>query len=127
MPDPLAVESSLVVAAHPVIRVYCDDQGIVCYERAGADPIQLNTVSPERSRREAIRRCRAMIDGVSKGAPIAQVDLSSFEFLAPISATGLGLSYRQLAEQTFQALERSKQVEAQCRDQFDAKRKKYGV
>ena len=120
-------ESPLTISAHPVTRVYCDEQALVCYERDGAAPIQLNTVSPQRSRQEAVRRCRAMVDGVSKGTPLAQVDLSSFEFLMPISTTGVGLNYRQLMEQTYLAVQRSKELEVKLIEQFNAKRKKYGV
>lgn len=122
-----AAESPLAASAHPVTRVFCDDLGLICYERDGASPIHLNTVSPDRSRREARRRCRALIDQTSHGAPIASVDLSAIEFLIPISVTGKGLNCRQLAEQTFMAIERSKIVEAERTVEFNAKRKKYGV
>lgn len=113
--------------AHPVMRVYCDTEGIICYERDGADPVRLNQVSPESSRRSAVQRCRALLDmqATKKITSAHDIDLNAIEFMMPISPTGLGLTFRQLAQQTLEAMEKSKMVEVERTAMFEAKKKKY--
>lgn len=120
MPD-IPAESPLTIAAHPVTRVYCNDEALVCYERDGADIIRLNEVSPERSRSEARRRCKSLLDFLFRGGI---VDLSSLAMHEPISTSKTGLSYRQLAEQTTVAIAQSKAKEAEREAMFAAKRKR---
>jgi len=118
MPEHDKAAEAIRVAAHPVTRVYCDVDGIVCYERYGAEPILLNGLSPKASRVAALQRCNAMLeeqpdDGLSR-------DL-------PISATGLGLTRNQLKMQTWDACKRSKIVEQERVDKMRAKADKYKI
>jgi hypothetical protein len=110
--------AGLQAAAHPVTRVYCDVDGIVCYERYGAEPILLDGLSPKESRKAALQRCVALMDdqpddGLSRDMPI--------------SATGVGLTRNELKRQTVQACNRSKIVEAQRTDKMLAKAEKYKI
>lgn len=115
--------------AHPVLRVYCDKEGIVCYERDGADPVRLNQVSPAASRRAAVQRCRSLLM-MQSSKPVKhsqELDLQALEFMIPISPSGSGLSYRLLAEQTFLAIEQSKKIELERTAMFEAKKKRYKI
>lgn len=109
-------ESPLLVSKHPVTRVYCDAEGIVCYERDGASPIRLNQVSPRRSRVEALRRCVALLESIP--------DEYSPERDFPISTTGIGISYNQLKMQTYQSCMKSREVETQRAELFKKKERK---
>jgi hypothetical protein len=116
LPEHNSAVEAIRVAAHPVTRVYCDADGIVCYERYGANPILLNGLSPKESRVAALQRCNAMLeeqpdDGLSR-------DL-------PISATGVGITRNQLKLQTAQACKRSKVIEQERKAKMDAKAVKY--
>ena len=93
----------LRVQSAPVTKVYCDEYGIVCYERYQTSPILLNAVSPKRSRQEALRRCLALLDEVP--------DEHGMERDFPISVTGLGLSRNQLRQQTYDACLKSREIE----------------
>lgn len=104
----------LTAAAHPVTRVYCNESGIVCYERMGAEPLLLNSISPKRSRVEALRRCVGLLDSIP--------DENSIERNMTISLTGVGLTYNQLKMQTFQACGQSKQIEAKRREELSSRR-----
>ena len=106
--------SPLKVAAHPITRVACDAEGIVFYERYDAEPIRLNAVSPKRSRQEALRRCVALLDAL----PGEQAMERDF----PISASGRGLSYNQLKQQTFEVCKRSQDIEGERRQELNEKR-----
>lgn len=114
-PEP---ENPLSVAGHVVTRVFCNDEGLVCYERDGLPPQRLNEVSPARSRKAALERCKALLDMIPEG------DVTR---LLPISATGTGLTYDQLKEQTYYACKKSREVEAQREDMMAARMKKYKV
>lgn len=102
-------------SAHPVMRVYCDEEAIVCYERYEASPIRLNAVSPARSRNEALKRCIGLI---------AAVPEHSQERMWPISKTGRGLSYEQLKSQTAAACRLSKELEKKRELEFADKKRK---
>lgn len=107
-------KNPFLAPAHPVTRVYCDGEGIVCYERSGVEPIRLNEVSPRRSRDTAKERLFALLD---------MVEENSIERDFPISRTGHGLTYNQLKMQTVQACLQSKDIEAKRKDEFEKKRK----
>lgn len=109
-------DSPLTAAAHPVTRVYCDDEGIVCYERANADPIRLNQVSPKRSRKTAGERLLGLLDMIP--------DEHAIERDFPISRTGMGLTYNQLKMQTVEAVLKSREIEGVRVEDLEAKRKK---
>jgi len=93
----------LRVQANPVTRVFCDESGIVCLERLNSPPIQLNAISPKRSRQEALRRTIALLDEIP--------DENAIERDFPISVTGQGLSRNQLKEQVYTACLRSREIE----------------
>ena len=105
----------LKVQAHPVTRVYCNEIGIVCYERKGAEPILLNTIEPKRSRQEALRRCVAILDEVP--------DENSYLRNIPIAVTGEGLTRNQLKRQTFDAVLKSREIEQRRREAMKASRR----
>lgn len=109
-------ESPFIVQAHPVTRVYCDEEGIVCYERSGAEPIRLNQVAPKRSRQSAKERLFAIMD---------MSDEYSVERDFPISTTGYGLTCNQLKMQTVEACLKSRDIEAERFEAFKKKQKRF--
>jgi hypothetical protein len=110
---PESVINPLSVAAHPVTRVYCNSDGIICYERDNAEPIMLNQISPKRSRVAALQRCVSLLDG----------ETDEIVRRCPISPTGVGLTYNELRQQTAQACLESRQLEGARAEEIDAKRR----
>lgn len=104
------------VAAHPVIKVFCDQEGIVCYARHQEAPIRLDQVSPKRSRVAALERCAGLLKNYPEGTPERDM---------PISITGLGLTYEQLKIETYEACLRSREIEAERTEAAEAKRARY--
>lgn len=112
--------SLLEIQAHPVTRVYCDELGIVCFERHQAEPLKLSIGDPKRSRISALRRVEALLDGFRGNE-------TDFRRLLPVSETGVGLNYEQLREQVVRACYKSREVEARRREQFEKKKERYNI
>jgi hypothetical protein len=93
---------------HPVTKVYCDENGLVCYERRDAEPITLGPGTPGSSRRDALRRARAL---EREKDHAARRDGDDLLWRLPNSQTGYGLSSLELLAQTVAAVKRSRQVE----------------
>lgn len=105
----------LTATAHPVTGVYCDAEGIVCYERYNATPIRLNQLSPRRSRDVAKERLFGLLD---------MVDEKDVERDFPISRTGDGLTYNQLKMQTVAACQKSMVLGASIAGDVESKRQR---
>lgn len=113
-------KSFLEIQAHPIMSVYCDELGIVCFKRHEAVPIYLGIGSPKYSRQAALRRVDAVFNALrARGAHI--------EVNFPISDTGVGLTYVQLQNQTLKACLRSRKIEAKREVAFQAKMDRYKV
>jgi len=110
--------SHLEVAAHPVTRVYCDELGIIRFERQDADPIVLAPGDPKRSRVAALRRVEAILEPFhgDENDPMRKF---------PISDTGVGISYDGIREETIRACEKSKRIEKERKQKFEDKMRKY--
>jgi hypothetical protein len=89
---------------HPIVRVNCDDNGIIYYERLGTTPIMLRIGEPAQSRAEAQRRCIALLEGLPRNRPEMR--------FTKISNTVEGLTYEELRIQTIVACDMSLKVEA---------------
>jgi hypothetical protein len=96
---------------HPVTRVYSDADGIVWYERRGADPLPISAGSPRLSRIEALRRAEAT-DAANRRQMSRKDGHEAIVLdLRPISESGFGLSYREYREQTIAAVLESRRRE----------------
>lgn len=122
--EPEQQYSPLEVSSHVVTRVYCDNDGLVCYERDGAEDIKLNAVSPKRSRVEALRRADSLLDGMLHDTDGSASDIA-LNMALPISITGNGLTYGQLKTQTMDAVLKSRKVEAEKSEALQQKIERY--
>lgn len=112
--------SLLEVQAHPVTRVYCDELGIVCFERHQAEPLKMAVGDPKRSRVAALRRVEALLDTFRGNE-------TDFRRMMPISDTGVGLTYDALREQVVQACQQSREIQARRDEQFQQKKDRYKI
>ena len=110
----------LEVMAHPVTKVYCDELGIIRLERLDTNPIILGMGSPKRSRKVALQRCDAVLEQFKGQENHPQRNFT-------ISDLGRGLTFNQLRQQTVDACLESRKIEAERKERFEAKRRKYGV
>ena len=111
-------ENPLAASAHPVMEVYCDAEGIVCYRRHNAAPLRLNQLSPRRSRDVAKERLFGLLD---------MVDEKDVERDFTISRAGMGLTYNQLKMQTVVACQKSRQLGGEIAMAVEAKRQRYKI
>ena len=98
----------------PVIKVFVRDDGGVCYERDNASHILLGS-TPAASRKEALLRAQALGD-YSRGTVMRH---------KTISETGTGLTYQQLVDQTVEAVQLSRTVEADYMSKAMSKRRRH--
>jgi len=80
----------------------------------------LSPGDPKRSRVAALDRVRAILETVPGGETNPMRN-------TPISDLGIGLTYNQLRDQTIRACEESKRIEADRRERFEAKMRKYNI
>ena len=89
----------------PVTKVYCDEVGIVCYEREGAASIPLGS-TPGASRLAALRRCDALLEYCKHNSNTPSEYTT--KRTTRISPYGKGVTYAELADQTLAACKTSK-------------------
>jgi hypothetical protein len=106
------LDARLDANLHPVTRVYCDGNGFIVYERHNADPVPVDPDTPHVSRKAALRRCHETTRAIRHQMEKAPAFEARIMYQRPISATGIGLSYQEYYEQTYQAVQRSREVEA---------------
>jgi len=107
-------------SAHVVTRVFCQQDGVICYERDGAPAILLAS-SPRASREEAQARCIALLGMAGEPGRMP----NDFEMNITISSSGHGLTYKQLFDQTRAMLAQSIENEHRSKDKTVSKCRKY--
>lgn len=100
---------------HPVIRVDCDLNAMLYFERHDALRLWLNASTPSESRRTFLQHVRAAIEELSDATK------DSTYWNRPLSSSGRGLSRNQIRAQTLAAVMKSRHIEAKLRDIFLAK------
>lgn len=118
--EPARLDARLDANLHPVTRVYCDENGIIIYERHNAESLPISPGSPRRSRIEALRRADATIEGVKFAMKSMKAIDGHILYKSPISASGIGLTYDEYYVQTYHAAlksrEEEKRLESEARD-----------
>lgn len=113
------VEESLFREGHPVTRVFCDSDGIICYERDGAPSIRLGS-TPKMSRKTALNRCLSMLQYCDKNCDFPGDFNPERNF--PISLVGT-MTYNELKTQTAAACIKSKQIVGEKRERRRKRRR----
>jgi len=108
--------SALRTMAHPVTAVFCDEYGIINFGRHEAPPLPVNALDAARSRAEALRRAEFVWDKYGS-LPL--------ESIVPMSTTGIGLSPRQIVEQTLAAVAKSEEIDAKRKERELQLERKY--
>jgi hypothetical protein len=110
--------ATLIAKLHPIVRVICDKEGIICYERLGAPSIMLKPGNPSGSRSEAQLRCIAMLESLPSRRPELR--------FTKISSTVEGITYEELRLQTIAACDQSLRISASSGEKKTRKRRGRG-